>query len=170
MRLDIPACPLLLLLPLLLLSIMVMITPGVLFRRSRFVVFFFFLFFIFLAVVVAVAAAVVVAVAPNQTGSVGRGAAAAAAAEERRISHTESCTLLLFSAHFELKTKPKKNKKTNLATHAARFGGDKQESGGLSVNPEPGRKFPLPSDLTRVIFYLLRPEKKKKTFRASHVF
>lgn len=70
-------------------------------------------FFIFLAVIVAVAAAVVVAVAPNQTGSVGRGAAAAAA-EERRISHTESCTLLLFSAHFELKTKQKKNKKQTL--------------------------------------------------------
>lgn len=77
--------------------------PGVLFRHSRFVVFFLF----FPPAVIAVAAAVVVAVALNQTGSVGRGAAAAAA-EERHISHTESCTLLLFSAHFELKKKPKK--------------------------------------------------------------
>lgn len=170
MRLDIPACPLLLLLPLLLLSIMAMIMPGVLFRRSRFVVFFFFLYFFFFAVTVVVAAAAVVVVALNQTGSVGRGATATAAAEERHISHAESRTLLLFSAHFELKRKKKNQHK--LTPHAARFGGDKQESGGLSVNPDPGRKFPLPSDLTRVIFYLLRPEKKKKKkiLGASHVF
>lgn len=91
-----------LLLPLLLLSIMAAIMPGVLFRRSLVCL----SSFLFSAPPpppnVSLSLPLPRCRCSNQTGSVGR-PAAAAAAEEKHVSLTESRTSLLFCSRFELK-------------------------------------------------------------------